>query len=545
LDAEEIMQRMNGLRAARSPYESEWEDIARLMRPLAKGFGSRITPGQKRHKRIYHSGPLEAVENFKAGLYTALTPPATQWLQVQHIDEALNEYGPVKEYFDIVSERAWKSFGPGVSRFYNNVPAVYGNLGTFGTAVLYSEELEGQPRFIDRARSLAECYIDTDSEDQVDTLFRCFRLTARAIKNRPDWVTPPKVAAAADNAASAGQLFSIIHAVWPKSDSEKRASNSGMRWNSVYVLEEEKAILGSGGYYEFPFFVPRWDIAEGEAYGRGCGHIALADVKSLNIGRRSNLNMMDRAARPTLLAHSELDVGGGAAPYPGEIVYGAVNSDGKELIRVLQEGKNPAISLEMEKMILQAIMDTFKFGLMQIVGSYDMTATEWTGRAEEAQRLLGPYLGNSEVELLAPMVKRRVGMLERLGQLPPPPRELQEAGGSIEVKFVGMAQRLQRLKEGEAAVKTLQALQLAGAVAPDVLDRIDPDDTAEIIVDGFGSDILRTREIAQQIRDQREQQQQAMAMSEQAPKVGKAAKDITDAVVTAQAGGRPPAPQAA
>src|SRR5690606_32549465 len=108
---------------------------------------------------------------------------------------------------------------------------------------------------------------------------------------------------------------------------------------------------------------------------------------------------------------------------------------------------------EMEKMLADAVKDAFKFGIMQIVGSYSMTATEWVGRADEQQRLLGPNLANSEVELLSPSVKRRVGMLERLGQLPPPPDELVQYGGGIEVKYIGLAARLSRLKDGEAAVK--------------------------------------------------------------------------------------------
>jgi hypothetical protein len=116
-DAKSLLDWLSALRAERAPYEQEWETIARFMRPLAKGFSSRVTPGQRRHRDIYHSGPLEAVENFKAGLFAGTTPMWTQWHEVQHVDEDLNEYGPVKEYFQTVSERSWKSFGSGVSRF--------------------------------------------------------------------------------------------------------------------------------------------------------------------------------------------------------------------------------------------------------------------------------------------------------------------------------------------------------------------------------------------------------------------------------------------
>lgn len=538
-DAKAIIERTMSLRTARANFENNWETIARYMAPIAKGFSTRLTPGQKRHRDIYHSGPLEAVENFKAGLFAGTTPPWTQWMEVQHVDEDLNEFGPVKEYFRLVSRRVWKSYGAGVSRFYNNVPLVHGNMGVFGTGILFSAEVPGTQRILDSARSLAECYVDVDAEGNPDTLIRVYRLSARSIANNQEWITPGKVALAAEKPDSMGQLFTIIHAVWPISDKEARG-RQGKKWVERYVVEEDRAVISkdmNAGYFEFPYHIPRWSIAEGEAYGRGLGDVALADVLSLQVARKSNIGMMDRVARPTILTASELDIGGGVAPYPGEIVTGGMSADGKRLVAPMEEGKNPVISLEMEDRLYALIQDTFKFGLMQIVGSYNMTATEYQGRAAEAQRLLGPNLGNVEVDLLSPSVKRRVGILERAGQLPPPPEELKRYGGGIEVKFVGMANRLQQMAEGEAAVRTIQALQLAGQVAPEVLDRIDPDATAEIIVDGFGSDILRAKDVAQQMRDQREAQQQAAMMAEQAPGVAGAVKDIAEARQISQGGG--------
>src|SRR5262249_50238037 len=163
----------------------------------------------------------------------------------------------------------------------------------------------------DRARSLAECYVDTNDEEEVDTVYRYFRMTARAIAMRQGWTVPQKIQDAAAKPDQANQLLSIIHAVYPRPKGE-RSRYHGKAFASCYVVEEEKALLEEDGYYEFPYMVPRWDIAEGEPYGRGLGHTALADVKSLNIGRKSNLNIADRVGRPALLAHSELDTGGSA-----------------------------------------------------------------------------------------------------------------------------------------------------------------------------------------------------------------------------------------
>lgn len=533
-----IIERYQVLRAARTNYEREWEDIARLIRPLGKGFMAVRTEGEKRHKGIYDSSPLMALEHFKAGLYSSMTPQSSRWFDLQHMDEDLNEFGPVKQYFSTVTMRTWKSFGPGVSKFYNQVPSCYASLGSFGTGIMYSAEIPGQQMLLDRTRALHECFIDTDDQDQVDTLYRVFQLTARACAMRKTWKLSPKIQAAAASSTQSGQKFWIIHAVQPRSDRQVGGyGHNSMAWTSCYVALDEKALLEESGYYEFPYFAPRWDIVEGERYGRGPGHVALADVKSLNIARRSNLNIMDRVARPTLLGHSELDLGGGVAPYPGETVLGAVNDEGKRLLMPMDEGKNVSVAIEMESQIRDAIKDAFYFGLMQITGSNDMTATEFTGRDDERQRLLGPYLGNVETELLSPMVKRRVAMLERAGQLPPMPDELKQAGGGVEVRYISPLAKLQRQRDGEAANKVVISMSQAFQMSPGVADRLDVDKLAELLADGFGADVLNTRDVADKLRAARQQQATAQSAVDAAPGLGRAAKDVAQAN---QAGGLPP-----
>ncbi|NJL73012.1 MAG: hypothetical protein HC888_16430 [Candidatus Competibacteraceae bacterium] len=81
-----------------------------------------------------------------------------------------------------------------------------------------------------------------------------------------------------------------------------------------------------------------------------------------------------------------------------------------------------------------AVREGFYFSLMQMVGSPNMTATEWMGRQEEKLRLLGPNLGRIQSEFLSPLIKRRFGLLQRAEQLPPPPEEIQ--GSAMRIEYV-------------------------------------------------------------------------------------------------------------
>jgi hypothetical protein len=302
---------------------------------------------------------------------------------------------------------------------------------------------------------------------------------------------------------------------------------------SIYVEREKQGTVKTENYKAFPFQCPRWDVAAGEEYGRGQGEMALNDILSLNAARRTNLTMGERAANPTLLAPDELAMSQGVRAVPGSVIYGGMGTDGRARVGVLGEGKNLAISLEMENQIRDAVKDAFLFSLMQIQGSNDMTATEFLGRQQERWRLLGPHLGRIESEFLTPLIRRRFLMLLEAGQIPEPPEEI--AGLPLQVTYVSQAAKLQRMSEAESAINTVGALTSIAEFRPDVLDKLDVDAYADAVGHGYGSNVILTNDEAQALREARNQEQQQAAMMEAAPGMARGVRDITEAGAKANA----------
>ena len=147
--------------------------------------------------------------------------------------------------------------------------------------------------------------------------------------------------------------------------------------------------MARGGYAEMPYQVPRWAQASGEIYGRGLGESVLADVKMLNRMDRTTIRAAQKVADPPLLAGDE-GVIKAARTYSGGITYGAIDSAGNPLLKPLYTGANVSVAFEMMEARRNTIRDGFYFSLMQMVGSPNMTATEWLGRQEEKLRLMGP-----------------------------------------------------------------------------------------------------------------------------------------------------------
>lgn len=519
-----IIARYERLKADRAVYESGWQDIAELIRPLRAEFVGRRQPGEKRYSKIFDSTPLVAADNFAGGIYGQMTNPANRWLGLKLPgDPELSEYGPVKQWLYNAATVILNSFGPEVSRFYNVIPMLYGDLACFGNGVFYSEEIPGSRRINDSVRALSECCFAENEYGDVDTVYRCFTLDARNAYSMFGDALSDRARKLAEKSPFEPVWF--VHCVEPNGAyEEKKLWRENKPIKSVYVEKESRRLVGEAGYWEMPYHVARWSQAAGEVYGRGLGDIALPDVRTLNQQSRTALVAAQKAADPPLLAPDE-GVIRAARTYPGGITYGAIDSAGRQLLQPLQTGADHRLTLEMMEQRRSSIREAFYFNLMQMVGTPDMTATEWLGRQEEKLRLMGPNLGRIQSEFLSPLVVRRFNMLFRMGQIAPAPLELQ--GQKVSVDYVSPLAKAQMAGEAQAVVRLYQSVIPIAQADPSVMDTIDNDEAVQVLAKGWAvpAPIMRGKEQVAELRAQRQQQQQMQMMLQGGQVAAKAFKD--------------------
>jgi hypothetical protein len=142
-----------------------------------------------------------------------------------------------------------------------------------------------------------------------------------------------------------------------------------------------------------------------------------------------------------------------------------------------------------------------------------MTATEVAERHEEKLLMLGPVLERLHNELLSPLVDITFTRMVAAGALPPAPQELQ--GMDLNVEFVSMLAQAQRAIGTNAVDRFVGNLGAIARMKPDILDKFDQDQWADVYADMLGVDpslIIADKEVAV-LRDARNQ---AMAAKEQA-----------------------------
>lgn len=546
-----LVSRWERLRSERSMLETQWQEIAELMRPMSAEFSRTRTMGEKRMDSIYDSTPLLALDSLSSGLWGSVTNSSSRWFELKARERSLNESHAVKVWTSIVTERLLQAFSDQGQRFYSRSLELYGDLAAFGTGVFYVDEDLKSDRIWYSRIHLAEAYIAENDREVVDTLFRGpFKMTARQAVQKFGRDAHAKLIEMAEREPD--QVTEFLHAVLPRADVDLPADKLGRAFASVYVWLDQRHVCRVGGYHEFPFQTPRWSTQSRFVYGDAPGMLALPDVKMLNAQSKVTIVGAQKAVDPPILAADEQGVRG-MRIRPGSIIYNGIDAAGRVRYQPLQGGGQLRLGLEYEEQRRQAIKDAFYFTLLLQADRANMTATEWLGRQEEKLRLMGPQLGRIQSEFCEPLINRVFSILARRsrpfwirgedGILPLPPPELLDAP-SLEIDYVSPLSVAQKAAKGAAVTRTLQIVAPLVAGRPDILDNFDVDAIARIAADanGMPAEALVDRNLVARMREQRGRQQQMMQMVAAAPELAGAAKDAMAANAMARDAAAPAAP---
>ncbi len=525
-----LVRRQEVLAAERGVWESHWQEIAELFTPFRADFLGSRTPGEKRTSKVFDGTAGMAAENLAAGLWGLLTNSANTWFQLRHEDEALNDDQAVKVWLDEAGKRLLGAFASGGQRFYARVVDLFSDLVHFGTAVFYVDEVPGQRGLYFSCRHLAECFIAENEQEQVDTLFRRFAMTARQVALRFPDTLGAKLAERAEKRPD--ERVELLHAVLPAPEYEGEAARRGQGWASVYVALEEGRVLSEGGYWDFPYQVARWSQRSRAVYGDSPAMLALSDAKMLNQMSRTMIVGAQKQVDPPLLAADEAAVRGLRA-VPGGVIYGGLDPQGRRLYEPLVSGGNTGLGLELEEQRRKAVQEAFYASLLMLVNQPGRTATEVLALQEEKLRLMGPHLGRVQAEFLDPLIDRVFGILLRRGELPEWPIGRQR--GQLKVEYVSPMARAQRASEAQAVMRTFEAAMPLAQFDPGVRELFDAEQAARVVAGAFGmpAKVLRGAEELAERRAAAAQQGQLAGLLGAAKPMAGAVKDVAGAAKAA------------
>ena len=510
-----IRKRLDKLEADRGTWESHWQEILDYVMPRKAEITFLRSRGEKRTEVLFDSTAITANNLLAASLQGTLTSPSLPWFSLKLRDDDANKVRDVQIWLEDTARRMYAVFNE--SNFNTEVHEMYLDLCSVGTSAIFVEEanegfLQGGLHF--NTLHIAEYFIQENSTGRVDTLYRKYKMTARqAVQEFGEDNVGTKIKEALK--AKPDTQFNFIHAVEPTADYERATGKAKTKlpFHSCHVCFEDKMVVRTGGYNEFPYLVPRWSKATGEIFGRSPSYNALPDIKTLNKAVEIGLKAWAKAIDPPLLVTDD-GVIGRVRMTPAGITV--VRSD--TAIKPLQIGSNWQITDLKENQLRTAIRQAYYSDQLQLQEGPQMTATEVQVRYELMQRLLGPTLGRFQTEFLNPLIERVFGIMMRADALMPRPEAM--SGMNMDIEYVGPLARSQRMEEAIAVERLYQLAMQVVQVDPTVMDVINHEQAIRMRATllGVPKTVLRGEDEVAEIREQRaaaQQQAQEQAMAQQ------------------------------
>jgi hypothetical protein len=510
-----------------------WRDLSDYIAPDKGRWNSdAANDGKRRDQKIINPVAREAAKTLASGMFGGMTSPSRPWFKLATPDVGMMEFGPVKVWLQQAEQAMQDVFAR--SNLYNVLPTLYGDLGVFGVAAMMV--MPDDDEFM-RCYSFApgSYMAATSSRQQVDTLYREFKMTARQLEQQFG-LEAMSASAKSQLTSNAEAWIDVCHAIEPNDKREQgKTDNKNMPFRSVYWEKggDHDKLLRESGFKSSPIMVPRWDVNGESVYGNGPGAVALGTAKAIQTMEMRKLELLEKGVRPPMGAPSALR-GQRASILPGDITYLDQASMGQKFEPLYMV--NPAWLGQLRAEIEAAehgINSAFFVDLFLMISRMDdvRTATEIAARKEEKMLMLGPVLERMNDELLDPLIERTFAMMLEQSQprwdgllpgkpmLPPPPQEL--AGVDLKVEFVSILAQAQK-SLGVAGIE--RAVGFAGNLAgiyPEIVDKLDFDQAVDeyAAMLGVPPTMIRTDDAVSEIRQGRAQaqaQQQQMAQAGQA-----------------------------
>ena len=480
------------LEQRRRSWEVGWRELSRFIDAKRGQFW--VTPnsdnrGQQNNGAILDPTALFAKRTLVAGLMSGVTSPARPWFRLTIPDRSIAALGPVKAWFDDCAMRMRMVFNAG--NLYSALPIIYDELGQFGVGCAILEfDREDVIRLY--PLSVGEYWLGINWRGRVDTIAREFQYSYRQIDQRwPDH--GDKEITAKLKTDEADSEITVCHMIEPNPDLDKdRLDYAGKAFRSCYWRKgsgQDGSFIHRAGYAEFPVLVPRWAPIGNDAYSKGPGHDALPDVKSLQIFTKRLHNAIDKHVNPPMGAHISLR-GSAMSSLPGATNFFPTAEKGAGMWPLYQT--EPGSIEQVRRQILDtraSVKSAFFADLFlmfdQMEGVQPRNQLEISTRREEKMQMLGPVLENLHDDLLQPLVSRTFTIMSENRLFLEPPEELD--GYPLDVELISILAQAQKAADLGSVERLWAMAGSIAAVKPDVLDKLDADETMDVYADKLGA----------------------------------------------------------
>jgi hypothetical protein len=429
--------------------------------------------------------------------------------------------------------------------------------GAFGTGciALFQGDYENPLNF--KSWSIQKLAIEEGPDGYVDTVYYDEKITIAALAERYGKnKLPEDLQKKVDSQKGRIEKVILTVAIEPRPIGERKGVGVfGMPIASYHFLHKDKAILLESGFVSLPARVGRWYKLASETYGRSPGMDALPAIMQINALKESFLIGVEKKVEPPLFILDDGSLGAGVVDTSarGLSVFNSMGRTNTQnpVGTIFDIGElnsvAAAITETREEILQHFLIDR----LYDLNNKTRMTLGEAEMRYQIRSDALSSIYARYTAEILNPLIDRAFSIMFEMGllgiteenfaqeavliangidpiQIPPDVAEAIVANKRIyEIDYISPAANVMREEEYRGIIATTNnAIQLAGAGA-DTMTKLDTDRIIEhsARLSGAPMDIVVADDVVKDIRDTRQEQQEALVQAELTAQMAKAGKD--------------------
>lgn len=475
VDPERLIQRCQGAFAAKQPYESTWEAIRRLFLPDAPPFTLRnTTQGQRDREAIVDTYGAFLLKQGAIFDYGAIVNSDGDWIKVV-ASAGRDEYGQrvdpdpeILDWCDWTRDELTDVLMAEATGFTEQFLAALTERRAFGTGTLYAGDRPGGLPIV-RAAPLSDTAIEGGIGHEPGGYWWRQSLTAAEWAAKfPGRNLGERITEAANSETRRNERFTLTHGCienpgWVPSEADQVPTSR--RYLSVWLNEDEKALVNQAWLTSDPYTAFRKQRRAGEQYGRGDANEALEENQMAQRVRVSTIRGMEKAVDPTMLLPDDGVMTPPTNEAEGAIVVRAeMMARPGEPVRYLQSPARPDLGQEFLRDGCYLSMErAFGADQMRLPREPRMIESQILGLQEEQSRATVPMVA----PLFAPLgrfVGRIYDIRRRQGRMPRPPQN--GKSWQVSIEFRNPLEKASRLAEVRALSQTLAIMGQAIAVDP-------------------------------------------------------------------------------
>lgn len=532
-NARELVRLSESRFSKKSQLDTLWQTISEEFFPERATFTRTRVDGDEYADELYTSLPAQNRRDLAYALGALTRPKNQQWFDPKAQEEERNT-DRSKAWFAMTRDVQRTLLYTRRAGFQNTMQMSDNDVISFGNSVVRHNEAHDRSGFlVYLCEHLRDCAWAENSWREVDEMYRKFKLQLKDWETEfPNKKIPERYATIRKK--DPHHEIDLLHIVIPAGRhgyEQYSKKKTGHAFKSCYIDPNGCETLREGGYFEFPYTVRRWFLADNSPYACSpASMLGLIEARLLQSQERVIMDAGERIVDPPMIAVRD-GVLGRIMNYAGGTTWVDKEYDDTRngAVRAVESRANIPVGLEMKQDTRQILSACWFLNKLSLPSEKDMTAFEVNERISEYIRSVGPAVEPFETHN-AQLLDASFAFNLRIGQFtgglpvilsngqPGPgiervPPELQ--GADVVYEFDGPIQLAHKRQKLMKARETRQYAFESMSVRPEAADNFNLDKVDRDAVEYMGGepDWLIPEDDVMAIREQRaKEMQEAKAM---------------------------------